>query len=187
MSGDETLRAVTDHLDALGADYELLPCDPQFADTAAFCERYGVLPEEGANAIVIKSKRGEPRYGLVMVLATCKVHNRAMRRLLQTSKASFASADETRELTGMMIGGVCPFGLPRPLPIWIDARVMGPETVIIGAGSRSAKIRVAPQVIAELPTAEIIDDLAVPIEPPDGEAFTKGILDARGNRSGPPF
>ena len=165
MSGDETLQAVTDHLDSLDADYEVLPCDPEFADTAAFCARYDVRPEEGANAIVIKSKRGEPRYGLVMVLATCKVHNRAMRRLLETSKASFASADETRELTGMMIGGVCPFGLPRELPIWIDAAVMGPETVIVGAGSRSAKIRVAPQVIAALPGAEVIDDLAVPLQP----------------------
>lgn len=164
MPIDPAEQAVLAQIQSLDADIEVMPCDPELADTAVFCAHYGVLLEESANAIVIKSKRGERRYGVVMVLATCKVNNRAMRRLLQTSRASFASAEETREVTGMMIGGVCPFGLPEGLPIWIDGRVMEPETVVVGGGSRSIKLRLGPQVLLGLPGAELVDDLAVPLE-----------------------
>jgi prolyl-tRNA editing enzyme YbaK/EbsC (Cys-tRNA(Pro) deacylase) len=157
--------AALDHLAALGATFEAMDCDPALADTAAFCAHYDVPPSHSANAIVVKSKRGEPRFGLVLVLATHRVNNRAIRKLLGTSKASFASANETRELTGMMIGGVTPFGLNEDLPIWIDSAVAALPWCIVGGGSRSVKFKVAPSVIADLPNASVIDDLAT--APPD--------------------
>ena len=46
--------------------------------------------------------------------------NRVVRHRLGVRKASFASIDETRDLTGMLIGGVTVFGLPADLPVWID-------------------------------------------------------------------
>ena len=49
--------------------------------------------------------------------------NRRVKGLMEVSRASFASADETMELTGMMIGGVTPFGLPDDLPIYADAKL----------------------------------------------------------------
>ena len=52
--------AVTAALEATGVPYEVLECDPDFADTVAFCERYGVPPERSANTIVVASK-AEPR------------------------------------------------------------------------------------------------------------------------------
>ncbi len=158
-------QRVIDHLDRLGVAYEAMDCDPDLADTAVFCAHYGVSLNVSANAIVVKSKRGEPKFGLVLVLATHKVVNRAIRKLLGTSKASFAPAEETKALTGMLIGGVTPFGLPEgaPLPIWIDRAVMDCDAVVIGGGSRDLKIRVAPSVIAALPNASV-HDLAEPIE-----------------------
>ena len=76
-------------------------------------------------------------------------------------RASFASADETKELTGMMIGGVTPFALPEHLRLWIDERVMSRPTVVVGGGSRSLKLRVAPGALLAVPGAEIVPDLAV--------------------------
>ncbi|HEX6236297.1 MAG TPA: YbaK/EbsC family protein [Acidimicrobiales bacterium] len=160
---DEVEEAVRRHLDGLGVQYEPLDCDPAFADTAAFCERYGVAPEDSANAIIVVGKSDPRRYVCCVVLATTRLDvNGAVRRRLGVRRASFASADETAALTGMMIGGVTPFALPGDLPVWIDASVMGRPSVVVGGGSRSLKIRVPPDALRRLPAAEIVTDLAVP-------------------------
>ena len=140
----------------------MLACDPDFADTAAFCERYGVDPQDSANAIVVVGKCAIPRrYVCCVVLATNRLDvNGAVRRRLGVKRASFASADETREVTGMAIGGVTPVALPADLPVWVDSRVMGRDLVVIGGGSRSLKVRVTPEVFRRLPSAEIVEDLA---------------------------
>ena len=96
-----------------------------------------------------------------VVLATCRLDvNHAVCDLLGVRKASFAAADQTRDLTGMMIGGVTPFGLPEDLPLYIDGHVMTQDTVVIGGGSRSMKIKLAPAGLLQLPGARVIEGLA---------------------------
>jgi prolyl-tRNA editing enzyme YbaK/EbsC (Cys-tRNA(Pro) deacylase) len=82
---------------------------------------------------------------------------------LGAKRASFASADETAALTGMMIGGVTPFALPVGLPLWIDERVMQRDAVVVGGGSRSLKVRVSPGVFRSMAGAEVVPDLATPV------------------------
>jgi prolyl-tRNA editing enzyme YbaK/EbsC (Cys-tRNA(Pro) deacylase) len=108
--------------------------------------------------------KAEPRaYVACVVLATTRLDvNGAVRRRLGVRKASFASAEETRERTGMMIGGVTPLALPDGMPVWVDERVMGRESVVLGGGSRSLKVRVSPELFRRMPNAEIVPDLAVP-------------------------
>jgi prolyl-tRNA editing enzyme YbaK/EbsC (Cys-tRNA(Pro) deacylase) len=160
---DPIEQAVVDALDAARVPYELLACDPDFADTAAFCERYGVRPEESANTIVVVGKTEPRRYCACVVLATTRLDvNGAVRRLLGVKKASFAGADETRELTGMLIGGVTAVALPDGLPLYVDAAVMAQESVVIGGGSRSLKVRVSPELFRTLPTATVVEGLARP-------------------------
>jgi prolyl-tRNA editing enzyme YbaK/EbsC (Cys-tRNA(Pro) deacylase) len=159
------MKSVVDAL--AGVEHELIDCDPDFADTAAFCERYGVAPDDSANTIVVVGKTDPRRYVACVVLATTRLDvNGAVRRRLDVKKASFASADETTALTGMMIGGVTPFALPDDLPLWIDAAVMARPSVVVGGGSRSLKVRVAPSALAALPDAEIVDGLAQPTDAP---------------------
>jgi prolyl-tRNA editing enzyme YbaK/EbsC (Cys-tRNA(Pro) deacylase) len=83
-----------------------------------------------------------------------------VRRLMSASKVSFASADETKAVTGMMIGGVTVFALPPDLPIYVDAAVMAPEWIILGGGSRSTKVKVAPEALRRVPNATIVSGLA---------------------------
>ena len=64
------------------------------------------------------------------------------------SRASFASEEQTREVTGMMIGGVTVLALPPGLPVYADVRLLEMDYVIIGAGSRSGKLKIAPQELA---------------------------------------
>jgi prolyl-tRNA editing enzyme YbaK/EbsC (Cys-tRNA(Pro) deacylase) len=75
-------------------------------------------------------------------------------------KASFASADETMELTGMEIGGVTAFALPDDLPIWVDAAVMRRSRIILGGGSRSIKVLTPPSTLLALANVSVVDDLA---------------------------
>ncbi len=150
------------HLDELGVAYELMDCDPALADTAAFCEAYGVAPEDSANTIVVVGKAETPLYVACVVLATTKLDvNKVVRKRLGVRKASFASGDETKALTGMLIGGVTPFGLPHGVPVWIDRRVMARDEVVVGGGSRSLKLRCPPASLLVLPMAQVVDDLAV--------------------------
>jgi prolyl-tRNA editing enzyme YbaK/EbsC (Cys-tRNA(Pro) deacylase) len=150
-------RRVVAVLDGLGVPYEVQPIDPAFADTAAYCQRYGVPLDHAANTIIVVSKREPRRYAACVVTATTRLDvNRAVRRLLDASKVSFASADETRELTGMLLGGVTVFALPAELPVYIDDKVMQLEWAILGSGSRSSKIRVAPEALRRLPNAQVV-------------------------------
>ncbi|MEO6207869.1 MAG: YbaK/EbsC family protein [Candidatus Limnocylindrales bacterium] len=159
-------------LASLDIAYELFPCDPALADTAAFCAAYGFAPEDSANTILVIGKAEPPRYAACVVLAPDRLDvNRAVRDRLGTRKASFAPSDSTREITGMEIGGVTVFGLPAVLPIWIDARVMTRERVVLGGGSRSWKVLVAPAGLLALPGLEVVEGLAkAPSADPSAES-----------------
>ncbi len=148
-------------LDARGVDYEVMDCDPDFADTAAFCEKYGISPDESANTILVVGKSEPRRYVACVVLATTRLDvNGIVRQRLGVKKASFASADETRDMTGMLIGGVTPIALPDGVPIWVDAAVMTPASIVLGGGDRSTKLRMTPAALVSLPNVEVVDDLA---------------------------
>ena len=150
-------------VDALAVVFERMPCDLEFADTAAFCERYGIAPQESANTILVASRQEPRRWAACLVLSHCRLDvNHAVSRLLGVKRLSFASADETREKTGMMIGGVSLFGLPPDVPIFIDSRVLEAPRVVIGGGSRSWKVRLDPKDLRRIPGAQVIENLANP-------------------------
>lgn len=154
-------RRVKEVLDGLGVPYEILEIDPAFADTAQFCEKYGIPLDQSANTIIVASKKEPKQYAACVVLATTRLDvNHAVRKAMNVSRLSFASADETRDLTGMMIGGVTVFALPPDLPIYVDAAVTAPEWIILGGGSRSTKVKSSPEVLRRLPNATIVPDLA---------------------------
>jgi prolyl-tRNA editing enzyme YbaK/EbsC (Cys-tRNA(Pro) deacylase) len=77
------------------------------------------------------------------------------------SKLSFASAEETKARTGMMIGGVTVFALPPDLPIYVDDKLTALDWVVLGGGSRSWKVRTTPEVFRRLPGATIVSGLSV--------------------------
>lgn len=166
MTSDDTGDPVLDQLQSLGLDHEVVACDPDLADTEAFCAAYGYDPDESANAIVVAGKGDPPVYAMCLVLADSRLAvNSVVRKKLGVRKCSFAPADVTIALTGMQIGGVTPFGTTTELPLWIDARVMSCDRVIIGGGSRDRKLLVPPATLAAHPRAEIVEGLATVVEP----------------------
>ncbi len=122
-------RRVAEVLARLGVPYELMAIDPDYADTGPFCEKYGVPLENSANTIIVASKKEPKQYAACVVKATRRLDvNHAVRRLLGVAKLSFASAEETKALTGMMLGGVTVFALPPEMPIYVDDALMARES-----------------------------------------------------------
>ncbi|WP_026414900.1 YbaK/EbsC family protein [Actinomadura oligospora] len=132
--------------------------DPELADTAAFCERYGVGMEISANCVVVAAKRGgEVSYAACMVLATGRADvNGVVRKHLGARKASFAPMADATDLTGMEYGGITPVGLPADWPILVDAAVAEADEVVIGGGVRGSKLLVPGKSLAALPGAEVL-------------------------------
>jgi prolyl-tRNA editing enzyme YbaK/EbsC (Cys-tRNA(Pro) deacylase) len=146
-------------------DIEVAAIDPDVADTAAFCAAYDVGLEISANCVVVAGKReGVQRFAACMVLATTRADvNNVVRRLLDVRKLSFAPMDTAVSETGMEYGGITPIGLPPAWPIYVDAAVAATPLVVIGSGVRRSKIVLPGATLAELPNAQVIDDLANPI------------------------
>ena len=154
-------QRVVDALEELGLPFERITIDPAHADTAVFCEKYGYPPETSGNTIIVASKKEPKKFVACVVLATTQLDvNKRVRKLMGASKASFASAEEMNALTGMEVGGVTPFALPADMPLYVDTRVMGLETIILGGGGRGLKIGISPQVFHKL-GAEVVADLGI--------------------------
>ena len=164
---DATEQATIAAAERIGVPFEVIPCDPADADTAAFCARYGYPAERAANTIVVASKKEPKQYGACVVLATTRLDvNHAVRDLLGVNKVSFASAEEMNALTGMRVGGVTAFGLPDGLPLYVDARVMDLEWIILGTGGRNGKIRISPEVFHRMAGVKVVEGLAIPQRSP---------------------
>lgn len=158
MSAAETVVA---DLERLGIEHEIMDCDPDLADTAAFCEAYDVPVEKSANAILVASRKPEGHQAVCVVLAHTRLDvNGTVRKKLGVRKVSFAPADVTKEMTGQEIGGVTIFGLPSGLAVWLDTRLLDCDWVIVGAGSRSAKIKFDPSQLEGCDGYEFVADLA---------------------------
>jgi prolyl-tRNA editing enzyme YbaK/EbsC (Cys-tRNA(Pro) deacylase) len=160
IAPDEIEQRVREVLDGLGLSHEMVAIDPQYADTAAFCAQYGYPPEQSANTIIVGSKKEPKQYCACVVRATRRVDvNHTVRKLLGVSRLSFADPEETRALTGMMLGGVTVFALPADLPIYVDEGLMALPWIILGGGSRALKVKISPEVFRVLPNASVAPGL----------------------------
>jgi prolyl-tRNA editing enzyme YbaK/EbsC (Cys-tRNA(Pro) deacylase) len=140
--------------------------DPALADTAAFCEQYGVAPGESANCVVVAGRRdGQTRMAACMILATTRADvNGLVKRELDVRKASFASMDTAVELTGMEYGGITPIGLPADWPVFVDEAVARSARVVIGSGVRRSKLTLPGSALASLPGAVVLPGLGRPTD-----------------------
>jgi prolyl-tRNA editing enzyme YbaK/EbsC (Cys-tRNA(Pro) deacylase) len=147
------------------AQVQVAAIDPALADTAAFCERYGVTLEESANCVVIAGRRGpDTTYAACMVAATTRADvNGLVRRHLGARKASFAAVDTATAATSMEYGGITPVGLPAGWPVLVDAAVAKTESVVIGSGIRGSKLRLPGRLLGDLPGAQVLDGLGLPV------------------------
>lgn len=137
--------------------------DPEFSDTAQFCEAYGVLPQQAANCIVLEAKRGDRQwYAACIVSGASRADiNGVIRKTLDARKVSFAPMDAAVAATQMEYGAITPVGLPDSWVILVDKAVAEMPYVIVGSGARSSKLAVPGYVFADLPNAQVVDRMTL--------------------------
>jgi prolyl-tRNA editing enzyme YbaK/EbsC (Cys-tRNA(Pro) deacylase) len=129
----------------------------ELADSTATVELaakgHGVQPAQIAKTLSLRIK---DRTMLVVTSGTARLNNRKIKDVLG-GKPRMLSADEVAAMTGHPVGGVCPFGLATPLPIYCDVSLKAFDEVVPAAGSTNSALRIAPQRMAELVKAEWVD------------------------------
>ena len=157
----DTLPKIRQFIESTKLEFEVMDCNPELADTYIFCKEYGIDLEDSVNTIVVKTKTGELKYAVCALLATTKLDiNKMIRKKLGARKVSFATIEETAKLTEMDIGGVTPLALPSTLPLWVDSRVMLRNSIVLGGGNRSSKIKISPKIFQQTLNTEIVEGLA---------------------------
>lgn len=153
---------VLEFLKTNNINFEVFECDPDFADTYAFCEKYGFDLKQSANTILIAGKSDPVKFVICVALASTKLDvNHKVCETIGVKRASFASSDQTKELTGMEIGGVTAFGVGE-FPILIDSEVLNNGKIVMGGGNRSSKVLLNPEELKKIPNFQIIKNLAIP-------------------------
>ncbi|MEO5919644.1 MAG: YbaK/EbsC family protein [Pseudolysinimonas sp.] len=147
-------------------EVQVAPIDAGLADTAAFCEAYDIGLDVSANCVIVVGRRGDTtRYAACMILATTRADvNGVVRTRLEARKASFAPMEDAVALSGMEFGGITPVGIPADWALYIDARIVALPQIVIGAGTRGAKLVLPGAALAALPGAEVIEGLAREVE-----------------------
>ena len=116
-------------------------------------EAYGVEPAQIAKTLSLRI--GE-RVVLIVASGTSRMDNRKLKARFG-GKPKMLGIDEVAEITGHEVGGVCPFGLKAPLPVYCDLSLKAFDELVPAAGSTHSAVRIAPSRMAELVDAEWID------------------------------
>ncbi|MNN43143.1 Cys-tRNA(Pro)/Cys-tRNA(Cys) deacylase YbaK [compost metagenome] len=134
-------------------DIDIIELDTSTATVALAAEAHGVEP--GRIAKTLSLRVGE-RTVLIVARGDARLDNRKLKEALG-GKAKMLAAEEVAQLTGHPVGGVCPFGLATPLPIYCDVSLRAFEEVLPAAGALHSAVRIDPERLAELVEADWVD------------------------------
>src|SRR5437763_12887038 len=123
------------------------------ATVALAAAAYGVDPARIAKTLSLRI--GE-RVVLIVTSGTSRMDNKKVKALFG-GKPKVLGLEEVAEITGHDVGGVCPFGLRAPLPVYCDISLKAFDEVVPAAGSTHSAVRIAPSRMAELTAAEWVD------------------------------
>ncbi len=148
-----SVESVRAFFEAHAPDIVVLESDKSSATVPLAAEAFGVRPEEIAKTL---SLRVGERCVLVVTMGTARLDNKKARATFG-AKPRMLGAEEVADVTGHPVGGVCPFGLRTPLPVYCDVSLKAFDVVVPAAGSANSAVRIAPQRMAELVAAEWVD------------------------------
>ena len=128
----------------------------QSASTATVAEAAATLGVEPGRIAKTLALRVGDTVLLVVVRGDARLDN-ARTKAEFAGRASMLGAEEAEALTGHPVGGVCPFGLATPLPVYCDVSLRGYATVFPAAGSRTASVEIEPERLASLVSQRWVD------------------------------
>ncbi len=153
-----TLASVRAFFAERAPDIEIIELADSTATVELAARGHGVLPAQIAKTLCLKV--GD-RALLVVTSGTSRLDNKKAKAVFG-GKPKMPEAAEVEALTSHPVGGVCPFGLPSPLPIYCDVSLEGFDEVVPAAGATNAAVRLSPQRMAALTSAQWVDVCQAP-------------------------
>ena len=148
-----TLESVRAFLAQHAPDIAVIESPLSSATVALAAQAYGVEPARIAKTLSLRI--GE-RVVLIVAAGLSRMDNKKVKARFG-GKPKMLGVDEVSEITGHEVGGVCPFGLKAPLPVYCDVSLQAFDEVVPAAGSIHSAVRISPMRMAELVGAEWID------------------------------
>ena len=146
----ETVRAF---FAAHAPDIAIVELDASTATVEMAAKGHGVAPAQIAKTLSLRIK---DRTFLIVTAGDARLNNRKVKDVLG-GKPRMLGQDEVVALTGHPVGGVCPFGLATPLPVYCDVSLKEFDEVVPAAGSTNSALRISPERLATLVNAEWVD------------------------------
>ena len=148
-----SLESVRAFLRANAPDIDIIETAESSSTVALAAEAHGVEPAQIAKTICLRV--GEQMM-LVVAGGMARLDNRKFKDTFG-AKGRMLDAEEVVAVTSHPVGGVCPFGLPSPLPIYCDISLKRFDEVVPAAGSTNSAVRIETGRLAELTGASWVD------------------------------
>ena len=147
-----SLESVRNHLASVAPELEVIVTEDSSATVDLAAKAHGVEPGQ----IATLSFQLKERIFLVVARGDARLDNKKAKAAFG-GKVKMLGLDEVETLTGHPVGGVCPFGLAQPLPVYCDISLKEYDVVIPAAGATNAAVRITPERMAEITGAEWVD------------------------------
>jgi prolyl-tRNA editing enzyme YbaK/EbsC (Cys-tRNA(Pro) deacylase) len=153
-----SLESVRAFFAAKAPDIHIIELTESTATVELAARGHGVAPAQIAKTLSVRV--GEQRF-LIVTCGIGRLDNKKAKTVFG-GKVSMLGAEEVLEITSHPVGGVCPFGLPRDLPIYCDISLKAFDEVVPAAGSTHSAVRISPSRMAELVGAQWVDVCQTP-------------------------
>ena len=134
-------------------DMPIVELDSITSTVALAAEAHGVEPGRIAKTLAFKLADG--KVFLMVARGDARIDNAKFKAAF--GKGKMLALEEVEALTGHPVGGVCPFGLATPLPVYLDRSLLAFDEVLPAAGSVNSALRISPQFMAELTQGQWVD------------------------------
>jgi prolyl-tRNA editing enzyme YbaK/EbsC (Cys-tRNA(Pro) deacylase) len=148
-----SLQSVRDFLAVRGLDIPIIELETSTATVELAAQAHQVEPGRIAKTLAFRLNDG--RVVILVTSGDTRIDHRKFKAVF--GRGRMLSADEVVEMTGHPVGGVCPFGLSRPIPIYLDASLQEFDQVLPAAGAIHSAVRISPTKLAEVTDGQWVD------------------------------
>lgn len=148
-----SLESVRAFFQSRNLDIPIIELEVSTATVALAAEAHGV--EHGRIAKTLAFRLADGRVILVVASGDARINHKKFKAEL--GKGKMLALDEVVQLTGHPVGGVCPFGLAQPLPVYLDASLRKYDEVLPAAGAVHSAVRLSPDLLAEITGGQWVD------------------------------
>ena len=148
-----SVASVRAFFEARQIDMPIVELEAITSTVALAAEAHGVEPGRIAKTLAFKLADG--KVFLLVARGDARIDNAKFKTAF--GKGKMLALDEVEALTGHPVGGVCPFGLATPLPVYLDRSLLAFDEVLPAAGSVNSALRISPQLMAELTQGQWVD------------------------------